>query len=182
MMMSNNCSIVLRELIEEDKCILARWLSNPQVLQYYEGRDNPFSVTKVEAAFFDENPEETRCIILHEDQPIGYSQFYEIGEEERKIYGYSDSKEVIFGMDQFIGETEYWNRGIGTRVVNIIIERLVQEKQASRIVLDPQTWNERAIRCYENCGFQKVKLLPEREWHEGEFRDCWLMEYVVAKS
>lgn len=172
-------SIELRELMEEDKYILARWLSNPQVLQFYEGRDNPFSVSKVEAAFFDENPEETRYIILHENQPIGYSQFYEIGEEERKIYGCSDLKEVIFGMDQFIGEPEYWNRGIGTQIVKLMIKRLIQEKQASRIVLDPQTWNERAIHCYEKCGFRKVKLLPEREWHEGEYRDCWLMEYVV---
>ncbi|MEH1834506.1 MAG: GNAT family protein [Nostoc sp.] len=34
--------------------------------------------------------------------------------------------------------------------------------------------NPRAIRCYEKCGFVKVKLLPAHELHEGEYSDCWL--------
>lgn len=172
-------SIELRKLIEEDKYRLLKWLTDPRVLRFYEGRDNPFTLFKVEASFFDGNLEETRCIVIHEDTPIGYIQHYPIGENERKIYGYSDSEDVIFGMDQFIGEPEYWDKGIGTELVNLTIERIIMEKQAGRIVLDPQTWNERAIHCYEKCGFQKVKLLPEREWHEGKYRDCWLMEYVV---
>lgn len=172
-------SIGLRKLMEEDKHRLLKWLTDPQVLRFYEGRDNPFTMGRVEASFFDGNLEETRCIVIHEDTPIGYIQYYPIGMEERKIYGYNDSEDAVFGMDQFIGEPEYWDRGIGTELVILTIERVIREKQASRIVLDPQTWNERAIHCYEKCGFQKVKLLPEREWHEGEYRDCWLMEYVV---
>ncbi|MCM3756357.1 GNAT family N-acetyltransferase [Sporosarcina aquimarina] len=172
-------SIELRELMEEDKYLLLKWLTDPQVLRYYEGRDNSFTLSKVKASFFDENLEETRCIIIYEDTPIGYIQFYPIGEEERELYGYRNLEDAIFGMDQFIGETEFWDRGLGTDLVNLTVERIIREKQATRIVLDPQTWNERAIRCYEKCGFQKVKLLPEREWHEGQYRDCWLMEYVV---
>lgn len=35
----------------------------------------------------------------------------------------------------------------------------------------------RAIRCYEACGFRKVKRLPAHELHEGQWKDCWLMEY-----
>ena len=54
---------------------------------------------------------------------------------------------------------------------------LVEQKQADLVVMDPQTWNERAIRCYEKCGFKKVALLPKNELHEGEYRDCWLIEY-----
>lgn len=45
------------------------------------------------------------------------------------------------------------------------------------VVMDPQTWNKRAIRCYEKCGIKKVKILPEHEFHEGRYRDCWLIEY-----
>ena len=81
-------------------------------------------------------------------------------------------------MDQFIGESTYWNKGIGTQLVRAMVAYLIEEKGADRIVMDPQTWNERAIRCYEKCGFKKVKLLPENELHEGEYRDCWLIEHV----
>lgn len=86
-------------------------------------------------------------------------------------------KEVIYGMDQFIGEVSYWNKGIGTKLISSVAEYLIREKGADRLVMDPQTQNQRAIHCYEKCGFEKVKLLPKRELHEGEYRDCCLMEY-----
>ncbi|WP_432363853.1 GNAT family N-acetyltransferase [Sporosarcina sp. UB5] len=176
MMMQNN-RLAIRELIEEDKFLLTKWLSNPEVLQFYEGRDRPLDLAQVEEDFYGESNDETRCLILYDEKPIGYVQFYPIEEKERRIYGFSDSSEVIYGMDQFIGETAYWNKGIGTKLVEMIVVYLLTEKNADRIVMDPQTWNERAIRCYEKCGFKKVKLLPKHEWHEGEYRDCWLIEY-----
>jgi aminoglycoside 6'-N-acetyltransferase len=43
--------------------------------------------------------------------------------------------------------------------------------------MDPRVSNERAIHCYEKCGFQKVKVLKEHELHEGVLEDCWMMEY-----
>ena len=97
--------------------------------------------------------------------------------EEKSTYGYGSATEIIYGMDQFFGESAYWNKGIGTRLVRSMVKYLIEEKGADRIVMDPQTWNERAIRCYEKCGFEKVKFLPKRELHEGEYRDCWLMEW-----
>ena len=41
----------------------------------------------------------------------------------------------------------------------------------------PKVNNERAIKCYEKCGFTKVKVLKEHELHEGVLEDCWMMEY-----
>ena len=172
-----NNDLWVRALVESDKTLLAKWLSNPEVLQYYEGRDNPFDVVKVEQEFIDDEDGTTQCLIEFQETPIGYVQFYEIDEEERKLYGYADSKDVIYGMDQFIGESVYWNKGIGTKLVNSVADYLIREKGADRIVMDPRVQNERAIHCYEKCGFEKVKLLPKRELHEGAYRDCYLMEY-----
>ncbi len=109
-----NKDLRVRTLVDSDKTLLAKWLSNPEVLQYYEGRDNPFDVEKVEQEFFDDEDDMIQCLIEFEETPIGYVQFYEIDEEERQLYGYADSKDVIYGMDQFIGESAYWNKGIGT--------------------------------------------------------------------
>ena len=172
-----NKDLKVRALVENDKTQLAKWLSNPEILQYYEGRDNPFDVEKVKREFFDDEEGVTRCLFECDETPIGYVQFYEIDKEERQLYGYADLKDVIYGMDQFIGESAYWNKGIGTMLVSSMAEYLIREKEADRIVMDPQTQNKRAIRCYEKCGFEKVKLLPKRELHEGEYRDCWLIEY-----
>jgi aminoglycoside 6'-N-acetyltransferase len=58
-----------------------------------------------------------------------------------------------------------------------MVDYLINTKRADKVVMDPQTWNERAIQCYEKCGFRKVKLLPKHEFHEGDYRDSWLIEY-----
>lgn len=56
-----------------------------------------------------------------------------------------------------------------------MLEYLFDVKEARQVLIDPQVSNTRAIRCYEKCGFRKIKLLPRNELHEGEWRDCWLM-------
>lgn len=169
--------LTVRKLETRDKYVLAKWLSDPQVLEYYEGRDNPFSIEKVEEKFFSLPDHEVRCIIEFDGVGIGYVQYYPLNDEYRKLYGYDGESDTIYGMDQFIGEVDYWNKGIGTKLVNLMVEYLVDEQGADKVVMEPQTWNERAIHCYEKCGFKKIKLLPENELHEGSFRDCWLIEF-----
>ncbi|GGE78512.1 GNAT family N-acetyltransferase [Priestia taiwanensis] len=168
----------VREVETKDEMLLVKWLSDPRVLAYYDGRDNPFDLAKVRGKFYNREDESVRCIVEYEEEAIGYIQFYPLEEEEREVYGYVGCPDIIYGMDQFIGEVDYWNKGVGTRLVSAMVQYLVTEKKADKIVMDPQTWNERALRCYEKVGFQKVKLLPKRELHEGEYRDCWLIEYT----
>lgn len=170
-------NLSIRQLKDGDQQFLLKWLTNPKVLKYYEGRDRSFSLKKIEEKFFQREDEETRCLIQYNELPIGYLQFYPVDAKERKVYGYKDYAEEMYGMDQFIGDLDYWNKGLGTRLVKLVSNYILSEKGAERVVMDPQTWNERAIRCYEKCGFKKVKLLPNRELHEGKYRDCWLMEY-----
>ena len=176
-MIIQNEKLIVRNLEAEDKYLLVKWLSNPEVLQYYEGRDNPFDLEKVEKSFYSITDSEVRCIIQYENVDIGYIQFYQLDEDSRTLYGYGESTEIIYGMDQFVGEVNYWNKGIGTQLINLMVNFLVEQKKADKIAMDPQTWNVRAISCYEKCGFRKVKLLSKNELHEGEYRDCWLIEY-----
>ena len=176
-MIIQNEKLIVRNLEAKDKYLLVKWLSNPEVLQYYEGRDNPFDLEKVEKSFYSITDSEVRCIIQYENVDIGYIQFYQLDEDSRTLYGYGESTENIYGMDQFVGEVNYWNKGIGTQLINLMVNFLVEQKKADKIAMDPQTWNVRAISCYEKCGFRKVKLLSKNELHEGEYRDCWVIEY-----
>ena len=114
-------------------------------------------------------------MVEYANKAIGYVQFYQLDDETKKEYGYIH--ENVYGTDQFIGEVEYWNKGIGTLLVRAMTKFLIEHEKADRVVMDPQARNTRAIKCYEKCGFNKVKFLPKRELHEGEYQDCWLMEY-----
>ena len=175
-----NGRLVVRALEAADRTFLYKWLNDPVVLEYYEGRDRPHTMDDIQENFYD-NSEDIRCIVEYDGVPIGYAQFYIIGENERCIYGYENSREAIYGMDQFIGEADHWNRGIGTLLVNSIVEYLATGCGADRVVMDPHCRNARAIACYEKCGFKKVRILPGHEMHEGEMRDCQLVEWVRVK-
>ncbi|MDN4865323.1 GNAT family N-acetyltransferase [Priestia megaterium] len=166
----------IRELLESDKLFLVKWLNDPLILQYYEGRDSPHDTEMVNQNFYQQEDNVTCCIIEFEQKAIGYIQFYPLDSQEKKEYGYDDLDD-IYGTDQFIGEIDYWDKGIGTRLMKLMIDHLMYKKHSEKIVLDRQAWNQRAIACYEKCGFKKVKYLPKHEYHEGELRDCWLMEY-----
>lgn len=173
-----NDDLQLRALELSDSSTLVRWLSDPEVLTYYEGRDRPHDSALVQEHFFDHQDNMSSYIMEHKGTDIGYIQIYPLDEEEAQIYGYEGHSAGLYGMDQFIGETEYWNQGIGSQLITAVVKHLVEKRGASKIVLDPQAWNTRAIRVYEKCGFTKKKYLEKHELHEGELRDCWLMEYV----
>ncbi len=179
MILVDKDEIRLRTLESEDSYLLVKWLSNPAVLEFYEGRDRPHDLELVNKHFYEDRESITQCIIEYKDQAIGYLQFYEIDDEELEAYELKEFTGVVYGMDQFIGEPDYWNRGIGTKVIQETVKYLAEHRKASKIVMDPQTWNTRALRVYEKLGFTKKKLLEKQEWHEGEYRDCWLIEYEV---
>lgn len=174
--------LIVRHLEAKDSVLLAEWLSNPLVLEFYEGRDNPFDLEKVKMKFYNGKDDVARCIVEFDQEPIGYIQYYPLNEEERVKYGYDDEEEVIYGTDQFIGEVEYWNQGVGKILVKSMVEFLIEQNHVSRVVMDPQARNTRAIKCYEQCGLKKVKFLPENELHEGVYEDCWLMEYSTSTT
>lgn len=169
----------MRYLQPEDKEILVTWLSNPSVLAFYEGRDNAFGMARVEEEFFNREDGVHRCIVENGRKQIGYIQFYSIQADDSLVTA-AWSREKICGMDQFIGEPEEWNKGIGTKLVTAMVHYLTEHRKVDRIIMDPQVANKRAISCYEKCGFKKVKRLPTHEYHEGEYRDCWLMTYGIS--
>ncbi len=178
--------VVIREMrfADEDFDLMQRWLNDPAVLEFYEGRDHPFTRQDVIDKFGQRavHPDDAvPCIAEYDGKPIGYVQYYEVSNEEKEAYG-AAGEAGVYGMDLFIGETRYWNRGIGTTIVNAMLEFLFEVRGARKVYIDPQVTNARAIRCYEKCGFRKVKLLPRNELHEGEWRDGWLMQRMKDEA
>ena len=171
--------IVVRRLALEHAPLLARWLSDPRVLRYYEGRDQPHDLTRIREHFYPEGETvERRCLVEYDGAPIGYLQIYPLDAPGLAEYGYPPD-ERIDGMDLFIGEPDHWDRGIGTALVAGVAQRLLVGG-ADAVVVDPRLENARAIRCYAKAGFRQVRTLPRHELHEGVWHDCALMERRLA--
>lgn len=164
----------LRE-VPADIADLARWLSDPRVLEFYEGRDNPHDEALVREVFFEELKDgETRCIMEFEGKALGYIQFYRVWPDELDEFGFAPDL-TVYGIDLFIGEPDSWGRGIGTRMVRLLLEYLFRFAGAAAAILDPVVTNARGIRSYEKSGFRMVRLMPRHELHEGVWLDAWLM-------
>ena len=162
---------------EDDYALMARWLSDPRVLEFYEGRDNPHDIDMARKNYgpLARGDDATvPCIMALDGAPIGYLQYYPVGEEGSVYYGV-EVTESTFGIDLFIGEPEWWNRGVGTRALSALVDYLFQSLGARRIIIDPRVTNHRAIRSYEKCGFRKVKVIPKQGLFEGRHTHSWLM-------
>lgn len=167
--------VALRPLEPADAQLLLKWLADRRVLEYWEGPGAVFTPERIKEDFYDDPDPTSRCIIQYDGQDVGYLQFYPLDSEGFAEYEYPRTDLKTFGIDQFIGEPELWGKGIGRTFVGLICEYLHEHCHAQAVVLDPHADNLRAIRCYEACGFKKVKLLPEHELHDGVMVDCWLM-------
>ena len=171
--------ISIRLLNEQDKNLLLKWLTDERVLNFWEGKSAVFDLDRITEDFYgEENVEVIRTIIEYQGQVIGYLQMYKLDNEALEEYSYQSTNKVIYGIDQFIGEPEYWDKGIGTKFMKLVLQYLTNSKGAEIVILDPHADNPRAIRCYEKVGFKKIKFLPKHELHDGEMVDCYLMEYI----
>lgn len=60
-------------------------------------------------------------------------------------------KEAEMGI--MIGDKRYWNRGYGRDAVCTSLDYILSHTSLKRIYLKTLSWNERARRCFEKCGF-----------------------------
>ena len=171
-------NIRIRTLTDSDFPLMLKWLTDERVLEFYGGRDKKYTLESIKEHYTKKWQDEViRVIIEYNNIPIGYGQIYKMYAELYEDYNYPKTDYIVYGMDQFIGEPEYWNKGIGTQYMKMILEFLRKEKKADAVVLDPHKDNQRAIKCYEKSGFKIIKELPEHEIFEGTQMDCYLMEY-----
>lgn len=176
-------SVTLRPMQDnlDDYARMAQWLTDGRVLAFYGGRDHPrpleVVIAKYRPRICGESPV-VACFILHNDDPIGYLQYYRLCDQlsvvGREAYG-DWATEASYGFDIFIGEPVAWGQGLGTLAVTALVDYLFQQRGAICVTVDPRVDNPRAIRCYEKAGFRKVKLLPKHEHHEGADHDGWLL-------
>lgn len=168
---------------ESDYKLMAKWLSDEHILKFYQGRDNPSSINQIIKKYGPRTKGESRvipCIIEFNGKAIGYIRYYTIDNDEKAEYGY-ENNELIYGIDLFIGEIEYQNKGIGEKAIKSLINYIQINKCPNKIIIDPRIDNKRAIRCYEKCGFITKKLLLGQELHEGVYCDNLLMEIECKK-
>ncbi|WP_130805560.1 GNAT family N-acetyltransferase [Senegalia massiliensis] len=80
---------------------------------------------------------------------------------------------VIIGI--FIGDKDYWSKGYGTDALKVLIKFIFNEMNINKIKLNVYSFNKRAIRCYEKCGFKVEGVLKQEIYRHGKYQDDILM-------
>lgn len=165
---------------EADYQLLLKWLTDKDLLQFIYGPSVKFTLARIKKKYRHrvlgiDKDGVLACIFAYKGKNIGYMQYYPAGKPEDYEL---DSTKDVWGVDMWIGEKRYWGKGIGSKVLQLLSDFLIEERGAIKIVIDPHLDNPRAIRAYEKAGFKKVKVLKKHEWYDGKKVDAWLMEKV----
>lgn len=77
---------------------------------------------------------------------------------------------------------DYWNQGIGTKMLMELIKRGKEEAHMTVIQLTVNSDNKRAIALYEKLGFEKIGLYKKYSRINGKYRDSYLMNLYLENE
>lgn len=135
----------IRPLIEEDAKISYQWRNNPEIFKY-TGANYDHQITLGDETNWIRqvinNKNDYRCAIIADGQYVG------------NIY-LTDIENGIGTYHIFIGEQDYWGKGIATKASEQLIDYAFKQLNLYEIRLKVKRQNSRAVSMYEKLGFQE---------------------------
>lgn len=75
-------------------------------------------------------------------------------------------------------ERASWGKGYGEEALGALVGFLFDSMNAHRVWLRVDARNERAIKCYEKCGFRKEGTLREDNFADGQWQSSHIMSVL----
>lgn len=146
--------LFLRKIKKTDKKYFAKWWRDKGLLKLTSGVLDLISDKEVEKYFLNilNNKTNYDFIITLNKKAIGHISLV------KRSNKWHETQIVI-------GEKKYWNKGCGTKAIQILIKK-VGRLGISKIFLEVRPTNLRAIKAYEKCGFVKagIKKYPKNKY------------------
>ena len=139
--------IVLRPATPDDLPLLRHWDEQPHVIESDPNDDWQWERE------LQRTPEWRSQLVAEDDaRPVGYLEIIDPELEDQHYWG--DCGPGLRAIDIWIGEASDLNRGFGTQMMTIALERCFADPTVQAVLVDPLSSNERAHRFYERCGFR----------------------------
>ncbi len=81
----------------------------------------------------------------------------------------------------FIGDKQARNKGYGTEAIRLILDYGFNYLNLNNIKLDVFEFNERAIACYEKCGFKVYGRRRKAKFVNGKYYDIINMDVLAEE-
>lgn len=82
-----------------------------------------------------------------------------------------DWKNSVVTVGIFIGDKEYLGKGYGTDAMQVLTKFIFHEMNINKVKLHVYSFNTRAIKSYEKCGFKKEGILRQEIFRDGKYYD-----------
>ena len=145
----------VRPATEDDVDLLVGWHADPEVFRYWD--DETF--TREEMLERLRRPQVDAFVVEASGEPVGFIQAW--WDEEPPTEG---------GIDMFLIPGAR-GRGIGPDAARTVVRHLLEEREWTRVTVDPYAWNEPAIRAWRRAGFVDVGERPADDEHSAP----WLL-------
>ena len=138
---------------KENYELMYKWCSQEFIYKWFEQRK--LSYEEIENKYKNKilSNQQQLFFINYNENKIGFVQIYKYDDKKSETLIKYDS---IYEYDIFIGEQKYLSKGIGTLIVKYVNNYIYENYLCDFIVLRPFKRNERAVKCYEKCGFEIV--------------------------
>lgn len=156
--------IRLRRLGPGDTDQFARWLADPEVRRHFCGRDEESDAVPGPGRAPRPAGQMLRAIESEDGHLLGWIELRDINWRRR-------SGELRICL----GAPETWGRGYGTAALRVFLAQAFDDWRLDSVHLRVATWNVRAIRAYERCGFRRLGRLRAGERERDGAQDLWLM-------
>jgi RimJ/RimL family protein N-acetyltransferase len=166
-------AIRLRGIDKEDLTLFVSWLNDPDVKRYLS-LYNPLSHAQEEKWFEDlahhsiaEQPLMIEVLDEQEWKAVGNISFINVDQQSRNAE-----------LGVFIGDKEFWGKGIGTKAISLMLDYGFKTLNFHRVYLRVFEPNKRGIHCYEKIGFKHEGAMREAYFLDGEYIDVLFMSIL----
>jgi len=143
-----------KRILLADLPLLFCWFGQPHIAELWP---EPKVWHEFEKKWIEKLETGFKFIASIDDKPIAYVQAYHVNDTDRKNFTDTSIPAHSIGLDLFIGDTAYLNKGYGGRLIEQFINMIKEiEPTCQAIIIDPASDNHRAITCYEKVGFKKL--------------------------
>ena len=156
--------INFRSITFADIPLMLQWFNTPHVQEFYSLRSwTEDEVLAKLTPYISGDKPVSGFMVLLEENPIGYLQSYKVSDYPWRNQNLPEEiVKTAVGMDLFIGNKDFLGKGLGQRIIQTFIETQVCP-QYQYCIVDPDTRNVSAIRCYERLKFKEHQIIDTED-------------------
>lgn len=168
----NGKELLLRPLSDEHLPLLYKWNSDSEVLYWVDGEDVDAYPPEVVNQIYGNISQNNFCFAVEFDGEIIGECWLQRMNLPNVIKMYPAGMDVR-RIDMCIGEKEYWSKGIGTALVEMLAEFAFWQEQVDVLHCFCEDYNHRSSRVWEKNGFTLALREPIPQPSKGKYQEHW---------